>query len=234
MFRRSVVSLTLLGLVSVGAGCSGDESSAPSSSGVSGTTSSTSSVPGTATTVVGSTTSTSTSSTSTSTTIPAVEGLDMSPVGLGDALFGAEAEGVIAYVRAILGAPSADSGWVDPYAIGAACPGTEVRFVEWRDLSLVFSDESFAGSGIRHFASFRYGPTMAQNIDPYGLRTTDGFGIGSTVSELLAEYPKGELYAGDEVIDPFFEIDPALVAFLTDSKPGGRAVSYLGGYGCGE
>ena len=158
----------------------------------------------------------------------------MSPLGLGDALFGAEAEGVIAYVRAILGSPSADSGWVDPYAIGAACPGTEVRFVEWRDLSLVFSDESFAGSGIRHFASFRYGPTMAQNIDPYGLRTTDGFGIGTSVSELLAEYPKGELYAGDEVIDPYFEIDASLVAFLTDSKPGGRAVSYLGGYGCGE
>jgi hypothetical protein len=234
MIRRVAVSLSLLGLVTSAVACSSDESSAPVTTGMAGATSTPSSLPGVVTTVVDSTTSTSTSSTSTTSTIPAVEGLDMSPFGLGDALFGAEAEGVISYVRAILGAPSADSGWVDPYAIGAACPGTEVRFVEWRDLSLVFSDESFAGSGIRHFASFRYGPTMAQNIDPYGLRTTDGFGIGSTVSELLAEYPKGELYAGDEVIDPFFEIDPALVAFLTDSKPGGRAVSYLGGYGCGE
>ena len=237
MIRRGAVNLLSMAVLSAAvtlSGCSSGESSAPTTGGIASSTSSPTSLPGVDTTDVSTSSSSSTSSTSTSSTIPAVEGLDMSPLGLGDALFGAEAENVIAYVRAILGPPSADSGWVDPYAIGAACPGTEVRFVEWRDLSLVFSDESFAGSGIRHFASFRYGPTMAQNIDPYGLRTTDGFGIGTTVSELLAEYPKGELYAGDEVIDPYFEIDAALVAFLTDSKPGGRAVSYLGGYGCGE
>lgn len=158
----------------------------------------------------------------------------MSPRGLGDALFGAEAESVISYVDAILGEPTADSGWVDPYVIGAACPGTEVRFVEWHDLSLVFSDESFAGSGIRHFASYRYGPTMSTSIEPYGLRTDDGFGMGTTVAEMRARYPQGELYAGDEVVEPHFVVDDALVVFLTDAKPTGHAISFLGGYGCGE
>lgn len=158
----------------------------------------------------------------------------MSPDGLGDAMFGAEAESVITYVRAILGAPTSDSGWVDPFAILAACPGTEVRFVEWDDLALTFSDESFYGSGIRHFASFRYGPTMRSYISPYGLTTLKGLGIGATVTQLRSAYPNAVVYPGNEVAEPSIEIADSLVAFLTDTSANGHAVSYMGGYGCGE
>lgn len=174
------------------------------------------------------------SSTSSSSTIPAVVGLDMSADGLGDALFGADADGVVDYVRAILGAPTADSGWVDPVMVGAACPGTEVRFVEWNDLALFFSDESFFGSGIRHFASYRYGPTMRTNIEPYGLHTTDGFSIGATVAQLRVAYPDATVYPGDQVAEPSIELAPSLVAFLTEASLNGHAISYLGGFGCGE
>ena len=46
--------------------------------------------------------------------------------GLGDAVFGADPDGVIAYVTSIIGPSTVDTGWVDPLSVGA-CPGTEFR-----------------------------------------------------------------------------------------------------------
>ena len=133
---------------------------------------------------------------------------------MGDALFGAEAEGVIAYVESIIGASSSDTGWTDPMAIGAACPGTEVRFVSWADLALFFSNDSLAASGLRHFASYTYGPAFGPVIEPYGLTTDEGIGVGAEVSQLEATFPGGVLSVGDEIFGPSFLIEEGLFVFL--------------------
>ncbi len=105
-----------------------------------------------------STTST-TSSTTTSTTLAPGAELVLRPNGLGDAAFGADPEGVVAYVSSIIGKPTVDTGWVDPLSVGA-CPGTELRQVFWADLVLQFSDQSSVTSGRRHFFSYVYGPEL--------------------------------------------------------------------------
>jgi len=97
-----------------------------------------------------------------------VVGLELSADGLGQASFGAGADGVLAYVQAILGEPTADSGWVDAHSTGEACPGTEVRKITWNDLILTFGDSSPYAEGIQHFSGYTYGPAFGPQIDPYG------------------------------------------------------------------
>jgi hypothetical protein len=164
-----------------------------------------------------------------------VKGLELSSKGLGDVLFGADADSVVDYVSAILGSPSNDSGWADPLTIGAPCPGTQIRFVDWNDLSLFFSDNSPAATGLRHFAAFTYGPAFAANIEPYGLATDLGLTVGDSVSTLLERYPSAIVSAGDEISGPSFFIEDGLAGFLSDADPAaGVIISFVGGYGCGE
>ncbi len=164
-----------------------------------------------------------------------VDGLDLSSGGLGDALFGADADETIGYVTAILGAPTNDSGWQDPIAIGAACPGTSVRFVDWHDLALFFSDESPAASGFRHFAAYTYGPAIdGSTIDPFGLTTDAGLGIGGSVEFLRATYPAAKVNPGDEISGPSFYIEDGLSGFLTGASNADTIISFVGGFGCGE
>ena len=66
----------------------------------------------TTTTLPGQTTSTST------TAVPRAAALVLRDDGLGDARFGAEPESVISYVTSIIGRPTADSGWADPFQFG--------------------------------------------------------------------------------------------------------------------
>ena len=182
-----------------------------------------------------STTSTSTTSTSTtSTTIAAVLGLELSAQGLGDALFGASDDGVYAYVQAIVGDPTADSGWVDPLTTGAVCPGSEVRFVTWNDLVLTFTDDSPAGSGYRHFAGYAYGPAFGEQALPAGLETEGGIGIGDPVSDLRAVYPGVVVNPADEMSGPSFYIEEGLLGFLTGTGDDDLVMSFVGGFGCGE
>lgn len=185
------------------------------------------------------TSSSTTSSSSTSTTVPIV-GLELSAVGLGDALFGASADGVIAYVTAIIGEPTSDTGWVDPVETGAACRGTEVRSVTWHDLSLFFSDESLEAAGLRHFASYTYGPAVGAVLEPIGLRTqvegddTAGVTVGDTVSALLEAHPRTTLAPEDEMSGPSFFITEGLAGFITGVGANDRITSFVGGFGCGE
>lgn len=158
----------------------------------------------------------------------------MSAEGLGDALFGADADSVVNYVRTILGDPSTDSGWIDPLQSGAACPGTEIRFVTWNDLSLFFTDESPYASGSRHFSSYTYGPAFGSTMNPYGITTDAGVGVGDTVKLLVDTYPDGVLSPGDDMFPPTFLVEDGLHAFLTDGTPTGTVISWVGGSGCGE
>ncbi|MFZ9629213.1 MAG: hypothetical protein ACO3C1_07655 [Ilumatobacteraceae bacterium] len=231
-----VVSLTLIALA-VATGCSGADETVATTVDVATTTSAPVSGESTTTTaaeVPSSSSSTPSSSTSSTSTLPAVEGLELSASGLGGALFGAEADGVVDYVGAILGPFDSDSGWVDPFAIGAACPGSEVRFVTWDDLQLFFTDESSAASGLRHFAAFHYGPALGSAPSPYGLLTAEGIGLGSSVQSLRATYTRGVMAPGDEVLGPRFVITDGLTAFVTETVSAGVVQSFAGGFGCGE
>ncbi len=217
--------------------CSDEQSSADT------TAVSTSSTP---TTVADSTTSSSSSTTSTSTTssttstsstttLPVVTGLALSSSGLGDALFGADADETISYVSAILGSPTNDSGWQDPVAIGAACNGTQIRFVDWHDLALYFTDESPVRSGSPHFASYTYGPSPdGSPVNPFGLTTDAGLGIGGSVEFLRATYPKAKVNPGDDIGGPSFFIEDGLIGFLTGVSNADTVISFVGGFGCGE
>ena len=228
--RRSLVVL-LLATSLVVAACSGGSSST-------GTTSTSSVADGTVPvdSTAGTTTSSSTSTTTpqSTTTHPLIVGLNLLPNGLGDALFGAGVDGVLSYVSSILGDPNNDSGWVDPAASGVACSGTVVRFVRWHDLSLVFSDESPAASGLRHFASYTYGPAEGIDIDPWGLQTEGTIGVGSSVHDLQAVYPDVVVNPADELSGPTFFIEDGLRGFLTGTAATDQVISFVGGAGCGE
>lgn len=229
---RSCALAVGLGLTAVA--CSDSEEGAATTPPATTTTSPTTTVAPTTSTSTTSTTSTSTTSTSTTTTLVAVEGLDLSAEGLGDALFGADADGVVDYVRAILGPPTFDTDWSDPFSLGAACSGTEVRFVGWNDLSLFFTDDSAFASGLRHFASYTYGPAFGPTMNPFGLATAEGLGVGASIDDLQAAFPDGIFNPGDELFGPTFFAAEGLFVFLEERDSVMVAASFLGGQGCGE
>jgi hypothetical protein len=153
--------------------------------------------------------------------------------GLGSAAFGADPDGVIAYVSSIIGPLTVDTGWVDPLSVGA-CPGTEMRQVSWGDLALQFGDVSNVTSGRRHFFSYVYGPSFGANIAPAGLKTDAGIGVGSTVAELTATYPSAVVDDSDPIGGPHFDLSDGVTGFLTGITPTDTVTSVLGGTGCGE
>jgi len=205
---------------------------APSTSETSTTSTTTPVTTAASTSTSTSTTSTSTTSTTTTTVAPGAE-LVLRANSLGDAAFGAEPDGVVAYVTAIIGAPTVDSGWIDPLSVGA-CPGTEFRQVIWGDLVLQFSDESNVTSGRPHFFFYQYGPPLGAQIAPAGLKTDAGIGFGSTVAELTATYPTATIDPGSDLGGPNFVINDGLAGFLTGINPTDTVTSIIGGQGCGE
>jgi hypothetical protein len=189
------------------------------------------------TTALSTTTSTSTTSTSsttstTSTTLSPGAELVLRNNGLGSAAFGADPDGVIAYVSSIIGPLTVDTNWVNPQSFGA-CLGTEMRQVSWGDLTLQFSDISNVTSGRRHFFWYDYGPSFGATIAPAGLKTDAGIGVGSTVAELQATYPSA-VVGDDPIGGPNFTINDGLAGFLTGVNPTDTVISVLGGTGCGE
>ena len=139
---------------------------------------------------------------------------------------------MIDYVSSFIGAPTVDSGWVDPLTAG--CQGTELRQVTWGDLVLQFGDASLVTSGRRHFFSYVYGPTFGAAIAPAGLKTDAGIGVGSTVAELTGTYPTVVLNPADEFGGANFFVNEGLAGFITSVDPTGTVTSILGGQGCGE
>jgi hypothetical protein len=234
MTSRRILLATICAAALVSAGCSNESSSpgtATTSVAASTTTVAVTTTVLTTTTAVAATT---TSVAATTTTIAPVLGLTLSGTGLGDALFGADAEGVIAYVTSILGAPTNDSGWQDPVALGAACPGNEVRFVDWSDLSLFFSDDSPAASGVRHFAAYTYGPAFGTTLTPFGLATEAAVGVGSTVAQVVAVYPAATISPDDGFTGPTFAIGDGLYGFLSGTTDTDTVTAVVAGVGCGE
>ena len=230
--RRALAGLTAGALIFVMSACSNEQSHSdtlPTTTSAAGPTTESSTSTST------SPSTTSTSSAATTSTIPAVKGLGLTAEGLGDVLFGADTDEVINYVRSILGKPTTDAGWTDSLAAGGTCPGVQIRYVVWHDLSLFFTDVSPAATGIKHFAGYTYGPPLVPGkIEPNGLATANGVQVASTVKQLQAAYPAAIVSANDGLTGPSFFIEPGLIGYLTGTTPADRIISFVGGFECGE
>lgn len=230
--RWFAMPLVMSALAACGDGGGGDETLAPLPTNVS-TTSASTLAPMVSTTGVAQ--STTTVVIETTTTVPVAAKLVLSGDSLGDVRFGVDAEGAIAYVESLLGAPDSDSGYVDFASDFGMCPGSQVRGVRWGDLLLLFGDESEVASGRLHFYGWRFGPLRSTAPAPAGPATEGGVTLGSTVNELLEAHPTADV-VNDDVYGAGFDLDlgsRGLVSgSLTDDSPTGVIVDLFGGVNC--
>lgn len=183
------------------------------------------------TTTTSSTTSTSAPATTTTIVDPA-RTLLLRRDGIGDVRFGVDPEAVLTYLKAQLGAPDEDSGYVNAYSEFGDCSGTRVRGVRWGDLLLLFGDQSTVAEGRLHFFSWRYGPAGPGGAQPAGLKAEGGITLGTTVTEILQTFPQTTVYA-DEIFGAGFEIVRTLSGSLSGSEGSGRVTVLYGGIACG-
>jgi hypothetical protein len=172
----------------------------------------------------------------TTTTEPiALQELVLTGDGLGSAQFGADPDQVIEYVTSILGSPTDDTGWVDPFTF-AACEGTIARRVDWGVLALLFTDLSQVANGRRHFIGYEYGRVGQIGDDPVGLHTPGGITLGSRVVDLKAEFPEAVINPGEpqsKIPDNFY-VSTVFYGLLTGVTQDDYITVLFGGYGCFE
>ncbi len=151
--------------------------------------------------------------------------------GLGAVPFGADPEQTITFVTSLLGAPTRDTGWVDPFEIGP-CGGTRIRQVNWNQLQLEFGDVSSVTTGRDHFYAYFYGAAGTSDPQPSGLATAESIGAGSSVAALLAAYPGATLLQGDEFIGPSFIVNDNLNGRLSGVADDDVVEAIIGGRPC--
>ncbi|MFK8022342.1 MAG: hypothetical protein AB8G26_00150 [Ilumatobacter sp.] len=152
--------------------------------------------------------------------------------GLGVTSFGADAVGTISFVSSFLGEPTRDSGWVDPFTIGA-CGGTELRQVSWGALQLEFGDSSSITEGRQHFYAYFYGAEGSNGVvTPADLATAEGVTVGSSVGELLEAYPTAQLRDGDDFIAPNFFVNDNLTGRMSGLADVDVVELIIGGIPC--
>lgn len=162
---------------------------------------------------------------------PAGTGFVLGADGLGTVPFGAEPEQTITFVSSMLGAPTADTGWLDPFEIGP-CGGDRIRQVNWNQLQLEFGDVSDVAEGRDHFYAFYYGVEGSSTPVPAGLETAEGIGAGSTVADVIAAYPGVTLLQGDEFIGPSFTVNDNLSGRLSGITDADVVEMIIGGRPC--
>jgi hypothetical protein len=238
-------------LVTVAA-CSNSRDSAPTTSAAPPTTSepptttaasTTTDAPTTtrAPTTTASTTSTTTTTTQspTTTSVAPTSAVVVPPTvplrtdGFSAVAFGTDAETAIAAFTAELGAPSEDTGWVEPLAI-STCGGTQARRLSWGALSMLFGDQSPYVQGSPHFLGWSYGTVDGIGAEPIGLVTDQDIGLGDTVAGLRAAYPGVTVTPGEEgLIETTFSIDGSLGGLLTGDTDGDSVTVLSAGPYCG-
>lgn len=169
--------------------------------------------------------------TAASTTPPAGADFSLQTDGLGAVSFGANPDGVITFVTSFLGGASADTGWVDPFTIGA-CGGTQLRQVTWGDLQLEFGDVSNIAEGRPHFYAYYYGKEGLSTASPAGLETDAGISVGSSVAQLLQAYPGVQLRSGNEFVNDSFFINDNLTGRLSGLADPDLVQMVIGGIPC--
>jgi hypothetical protein len=234
------VAALLLTLAACGGSSADSERSLVPSPTVAPTTTSTTTTLAPVTTVPPDTTTTTvlaeTTTTVAPTTIaPAISELVLRNDGVGGARFGAEVEGVVAYVSGLLGPATSDSGWVpadqSPYGV---CPGNEARGVRWGQLQLLFSDATSVTSGTRHLFAYSYGAFVGEDPAPVGLHTEGIVGLGSTVAQLRAAHPETEVFEDPVIGSGFIVLDGGLSGTLSGAAEDSTINIIYGGIGCGE
>ena len=161
--------------------------------------------------------------------------------GLGAVPFGVDPDAAVAATaELLLMDPDEDSGWIDPFSEIGTCPGTEIRAVEFGDLTLLFTDAEtqFERAGTRHFFSYRY---RTGNRGPLGLVTAEGIGLGSRLEELQTAYGDHLVLLTDDLTagGPRYEVTPdppfgLLSGFVGGTGPEEPVLAIDGGFGCGE
>jgi hypothetical protein len=168
----------------------------------------------------------------TTTVVPGVS-LTLRGDGIGTTFFGAESEGVLAYVESVLGPPTGDTGLVSAFdSPFGVCPGSQVRGVSWYDLVLLFSDASDVSSSGPHLFHFQYGGTDGAT-KPEGVTTDAGLAIGDTVARLQELYPDAQVI-DDELFGPTFFSPDGLSGYLSSAAADGTIGIISGGQACGE
>jgi hypothetical protein len=162
---------------------------------------------------------------------PAGADFSLQTDGLGAVSFGADPDGVVTFVTSFLGAASADTGWVDPFTIGA-CGGTQLRQVTWGDLQLEFGDVSNIAEGRPHFYAYYYGKEGSSTASPAGLETDAGISVGSSVAQLLQAYPGVQLRSGNEFVNDSFFINDNLTGRLSGLADPDLVQMVIGGLPC--
>lgn len=266
MRKLSVVVFVFVALLT--AACSpGEETtdtsttstSVPATTTTSTVETTTTSAPATTTTVAPSTTtSTEVSTTSTSvaesttTTSGSTATVELTNQGIyaGDEWiqFGYDDDDAVAAVEAVLGPPSADSGWLDSLSEGweqfGVCPQPNVRGVSWGSggdisLQLLFTDADtdFWSGGVEHFFTYYY----SDSSEPHDLTTPEGLGVGSTLGDLQATYDPADIVIDEAFFDPavgFWSYRLAtwtgLWGYATGQADTDTITSINGGQGCGE
>lgn len=152
--------------------------------------------------------------------------------GLGSTSFGADPEGTITFVSNFLGAPTMDTGWVDPFTIGP-CGGMQLRQVSWNNLQLEFGDSSPVTEGRPHFYSYTYGLEGSGGIvTPAGLATVEQITVGSLVADLIEAYPGVQLRSADEFIAPNFFVNDNLTGRMSGLADADVVELIIGGIPC--
>jgi hypothetical protein len=241
MIRRIAPALLVAGLFM--AACGGSDDGSPTGSTSAFTLLPTTTTEATTTTTSSTTTTTTTPTTTVPTTTialpsttvadPAVADLVLSGDGIGTAGFGADPDGVTAYISSYLGEPTNDSGWIDPLSVGV-CSGDELRQVSWGVLTLLFGDVSSVLQGRRHFFGYTYGDQAEIGALPAGLATSRGVAIGSRVVDVRAAYPAAEIFPEDDFTPPFFFVNDSLGGFLTGTDDSATVTAIIGGDDCGS
>lgn len=124
--------------------------------------------------------------------------VELAANSLGPAEIGQTPEAVLGELNSFLGEPDVDSGWIPADSpLYGSCPGTAMRAAGWGSLYAFFvTDEEVTAANpepIGRLFSYSYGYDFSRNegaTDPrnLALRTAGGIGLGSTRTELAAEY----------------------------------------------
>lgn len=141
-----------------------------------------------------------------------------------------------------LGAPTTDTGRIDPFSVYGACPGDDLRVLEYSggSLRLFFGTVDGPATTFYGWALSRDGrpDQVPQASALIGDQATFTFGIGTTVATLQEGLGQTlTVNEGDEMFGPSFRVadqSGGFFGFLESTAPAGQVDGVQAGDACGE
>lgn len=178
---------------------------------------------------------------------PAAEGARLTGEGidLRDALvgFGTPYDQAATQLEGALGAPSKDTGDIDPAGGYGTCPGSTLRVLEYADgaLQLLFGDVESDEPVLHTWALTNAGdPGLVPTASAFvGDVTSVDFGVGTTVGQLQEQVGEDVFQISEDELslDPAFALadqSAGFRGFLTGTSPADTVSFVEAGTGCGE